>query len=57
MLLGSHIVNHTAVHMFQTRFDTIIVTIAGMGKQEFIGKCDNDMIDAIWALMRQTLEA
>lgn len=57
MIIGNRIINHTNVQMFQTRFNTIIVVIDGMGKQEFEGNCDNEMIDAIWALMVQMLEA
>ncbi len=57
MIIGSRNINHTTVQMFQTRFNTIIVVIGGTDKREYIGSCNNDMIDAIWALMAQELEA
>jgi len=57
MIIGNRIINHINFQMFQTRFNTIIVEIEGMGHQEFIGKCDNEMIDGIWILMAQIAEA
>lgn len=56
MIIGSRIINHINCQMFQTRFNTMIVEIEGMGHQEFVGECDNEMIDGIWALMAQMLE-
>jgi hypothetical protein len=56
MIIGNRIINHTNVQMFQTRFNTIIILADGMDKMEFIGKCDNEMIDGVWALMAQMLE-